>query len=51
MKDLLTDESFSKEDILTLQDPAHPEVWDISTFYCVKQEVAEGMLPLEFQIA
>ena len=38
MKDLLTDEPFSRSDLLTLQDPAHPEKWDISTFFHLKNK-------------
>lgn len=37
MRDLLNDKKFSRADILTLQDPAHPEKWDISTFHYVKE--------------
>lgn len=43
MRDLLTDEKFSKADMLTLQDPAHPEIWDLSSFHCVKQGEVEGI--------
>ena len=42
MRDLLTDEKFTKADILTLQDPSCPEKWDISKFFCVKQEKTDG---------
>ena len=38
MKDLISDESFSRSDLLTLQDPAHPEKLDFSTFYHVKNK-------------
>lgn len=40
MRDLLTDKKFSRTDIITLQDPAHPEKWDVSTFHYVKHEKA-----------
>lgn len=42
MKDLLRDVKFSREDILTLQDPAHPEKWDISTFHYVQHEESKS---------
>ncbi len=42
MRDLLTDVKFSRSDILTLQDPAHPEKWDVSTFHYVKEGQNEG---------
>lgn len=38
MKDLITDEHFSRSDLVTLQDPEHPEKWDISTFYHVNNK-------------
>ena len=38
LRDLLTDEKFSRSDLITLQDPEHPETWDVSTFYHVKNQ-------------
>ena len=38
MRDLLTDEHFSRSDLITLQDPDHPEKWDVSSFYHVKNK-------------
>ena len=43
MRDLLTDEKFSRSDLITLQDPSHPEKWDVSTFHYVKQGQTEGI--------
>ena len=42
MRDLLLDTKFSRSDIITLQDPAHPEKWDVSGFHYVKQGQDEG---------
>ncbi len=39
MRELLTDEPFTKADMITLQDPAHPERFDLSTFYYVKNKM------------
>lgn len=39
-RDLLTDEVFTKADIITLQDPSHPEQFDLSTFHYVKNKLA-----------
>ena len=44
MRDLLTDKKFSRADLIILQDPAHPEKWDISSFHYVKQRDAEGII-------
>lgn len=43
MRDLLTDEKFSRADLITLQDPAHPEKWDVSSFHYVKARDAKGI--------
>jgi hypothetical protein len=43
MRDLLTDEKFSRDDLVTLQDPSHPEKWDISNFHYVKEKDAKGI--------
>lgn len=40
MRDLLNDEPFTKADIITLQDPANPERFDLSTFYYVKNKLS-----------
>lgn len=48
MRDLLTDEKFSRADLITLQDPAHPEKWDISSFHYVKQRDISGMWDVNF---
>ena len=38
--DLLTDEPFTRADIITLQDPMAPEKFDVSSFYHVKNKLA-----------
>lgn len=40
MRELLTDEPFTKADIITLQDPAHPERFDLSTFHYVRNQLS-----------
>lgn len=55
MKDLISDEKFSRSDLLTLQDPTHPEKWDISTFYHVKNmsggdAIGEGIIILDLLV-
>ncbi len=40
MRELLTDQPFTKADIITLQDPTHPERFDLSTFYYVKNKLS-----------
>lgn len=37
-KELLTDESFKREDLITLQDPAHLEKFNIANFHHVKND-------------
>lgn len=44
MRDLLTDVKFSRSDIITLQDPSHPEKWDISAFHYVKEGQDKGVV-------
>lgn len=39
-RDLLTDEPFTRADIITLQDPMAPERFDVSSFYHVKNKLA-----------
>lgn len=39
-RDLLTDEPFTRADIITLQDPMAPEKFDVSSFYHVKNKLA-----------
>ena len=38
--DLLTDEPFTRADIITLQDPMAPEKFDVTNFYHVKNKLA-----------
>lgn len=38
--DLLTDEPFSRSDIISLQDPMAPERFDMSNFYHVKNKIS-----------
>ena len=39
-RDLLTDEAFTRADIIPLQDPTAPEKFDITTFYHVKNKIS-----------
>lgn len=40
LKDLLTDEPFEKNDIVTIQDPSQADVkWNVSNFYYVKNKL------------
>ena len=39
-RDLLTDEPFTRADIITLQDPMAPEKFDVTSFYHVKNKLA-----------
>ncbi|XP_053326893.1 RING-type E3 ubiquitin-protein ligase PPIL2 [Spea bombifrons] len=38
-KDLLTDEPFTRQDIITLQDPTHLDKFNVSNFYHVKNNL------------
>ena len=51
-RDLLTDESFTRGDIIVLQDPMSPERFDVSSFYHVKNKLAvkEGELVSEVSV-
>ena len=37
-KELLTDETFTRQDIITLQDPSHLEKFNIANFHHVKND-------------
>ena len=37
-KELLTDEAFTRQDLITIQDPAHLEKFNIANFYHVKHD-------------
>ena len=39
-RDLLTDEPFTRGDIITLQDPMAPEKFDVASFYHVVNKVS-----------
>ena len=38
--DLITDEPFTRADIITLQDPMAPERFDVTSFYHVKNKLS-----------
>lgn len=38
--DLLTDAPFQRKDIVTLQDPTHPEKSDVSSFHHIRHNLA-----------
>lgn len=38
-KDLISDEPFTRKDIITIQDPSHLEKFDISKFYYIKHNL------------
>lgn len=38
-KDLINDEPFTRKDIITIQDPAKIEKFDISQFFCIKNKL------------
>ena len=46
LRDLLSDEPFTRSDIITLQDPMAPEKFDVSSFYHVKNKISlrEGLV-------
>jgi len=41
-KDLLTDEPFKRQDLITLQDPARTEKFNLNSFYHLKKNLKVG---------